>query len=411
MKINHDLTKEVSEYLDYFCKELPGRSVGSEGNQMATLLFREAISSMSWAVESTPLQVMDWMTEGAELTCEGHCFSIMSSPYSLGCDHDLELAAASTIEELEQGDFKDKIILLHGEIAQEQIAPKNFVFWNPEMHQRIVRALEQSGVKAIICATGRNSATTGGEYPFPLFEDGDFNIPSVFMKDVEGEKLLPFCGKKARLTSCANRFPETAYNVIGRKGRNSQKRIVITAHIDAKKGTPGAIDNATGVIVLLLLADLLKYYRGEPVIELVAFNGEDYYAVPGQMQFIADNSDTMDNIILNINIDGAGYHTGLSSFSPFNLPEPIQPIFNKLIRETPEFVEGIPWVQGDHSIFVQYGRPAIAVSSQWLIENMENQNVTHTPKDKPSIVNPQRLVEISLGLQKFIRELALQIKS
>jgi hypothetical protein len=30
MKTNHDLEKEVSEYLNYFCKELPGRSVGSE---------------------------------------------------------------------------------------------------------------------------------------------------------------------------------------------------------------------------------------------------------------------------------------------------------------------------------------------------------------------------------------------
>ena len=179
MKTTQDLEKEVSEYLDYFCKELPGRSVGSEGNQMATLFFREALFSMSWSIEATRLEVMDWMTEGADLICEGRCFPVMSSPYSIGCNHDLELAAASTIEELEQGDFKNKIILLHGEIAQEQIAPKNFIFWNPEKHQRIVQALEQSGVKAIICATGRNSATTGGEYPFPLFEDGDFNIPSV----------------------------------------------------------------------------------------------------------------------------------------------------------------------------------------------------------------------------------------
>jgi aminopeptidase YwaD len=66
------------------------------------------------------------------------------------------------------------------------------------------------------------------------------------MKDVEGAKLLPHCGKNVLLYYYANRFADTAYNVIGRKGRNPQKRIVITAHIDAKKGTPGAIDNATG---------------------------------------------------------------------------------------------------------------------------------------------------------------------
>jgi hypothetical protein len=40
----------------------------------------------------------------------------------------LELAAAGTIEELEQGHFKNKIILLHGEIAKEQIALRILYF-------------------------------------------------------------------------------------------------------------------------------------------------------------------------------------------------------------------------------------------------------------------------------------------
>ena len=35
------------------------------------------------------------------------------------------------------------------------------------------------------------------------------------------------------------------YNVIGVKGNETKRRIVVTAHIDTKKGTPGAIDNAT----------------------------------------------------------------------------------------------------------------------------------------------------------------------
>lgn len=116
--------------------------------------------------------------------------------------------------------------------------PKNFVFYNPEEHQRLISILEKSNPKAIICATGHNGALAGGVYLFPMFEDGDFNIPSVFMKDVEGEKLYLDQGKLVILESKAARIPETAFNIVGRKGKNVEKRILITAHIDAKKAFP-----------------------------------------------------------------------------------------------------------------------------------------------------------------------------
>ena len=62
--------------------------------------------------------------------------------------------------------------------------------------------------------------------------------------------------------------------------------IVFCAHIDAKKDTPGALDNATGIATLLALSKLLTEYSGSLCIEIVAFNGEDYYAASGQMQYL-----------------------------------------------------------------------------------------------------------------------------
>ncbi len=136
--------------------------------------------------------------------------------------------------------------------------PKNFVFYNPEEHQKIIALLEKGKPAAVIGATGRNSALAGGVYPFPLIEDGDFDIPSVYMTEEEGNRLLPFAGCIVTLNSVSVRIPGKGYNIIAVKGPEGADRIVVTAHIDAKKGTPGAIDNATGVIVLLLLADLLS---------------------------------------------------------------------------------------------------------------------------------------------------------
>lgn len=266
--------------------------------------------------------------------------------------------------------------------------------------------MEEGQPQALICATERNAATAGGVYPFPLFEDGDFDIPSVFMKDTEGERLATCKGESVELVSHATRIPETAYNIIARKGKgNAKKRVVITAHIDTKIGTFGAIDNGTGVAILLLLAELLKDSSSQYTIELVVFNGEDYYAAPGQIKYIDQNSDRFNDILLNINIDGAGYQEGISCFSPFDLPENILTKLREVLSDTPELVEGLPWYQGDHSLFLQQGCPAIAVSSQWFIEHMDCQEITHTPKDNLDIVNYNRVAECALGIFEFIRKL------
>ena len=177
---------------------------------------------------------------------------------------------------------------------------------------------------------------------------------------------------------------------------------MISVHIDAKIGTPGAIDNATGVSVLLLLSELLKEYNGPFLLELVAFNGEDYYGVPGQMKYIEQNNGNFENVLLNINIDGAGFKSGISAFSPFDLPQEMKNIFNQVIQKHSNIEIGEPWVQGDHSIFVQYGRPAIAVSSSWFIENMDSQDITHTSKDNSEIVNFERLPEIGLAICELV---------
>lgn len=396
------LIKAAINHLNELCSSITDRSVGSEGNRRATRYLRGELERNGWLVEETPLDVIGWETGGARLDAGGRSFDVFSGPYSKGCHLQAELVAASSLQEIENARLKGKMLLLHGEIAREQIMPKNFVFYNPEEHKQIISALEKSGVAAIICATGRNSALAGGAYPFPMFEDGDFDIPSVYMKDTTGEELLAFCGTKILLESKAERISSTAYNIVAGKKGSAKSRIVISAHIDAKKGTPGAIDNATGVTVLLLLGEMLKEYSGKYPIELAAFNGEDYYAVPGQMKYIQQNEGNLSDVLLNINIDGAGYCEGPSAFSLFDLPEEIRNAAKSVINDYPDLIEGLPWYQGDHSIFLQYGRPALAVSSAWFIENMETQDITHTPKDNLANVSYERVAGIVSSIISLI---------
>ena len=322
MAENHSLLK-CRDYLKTLCTDITERCVGSEGNRQATFFLEKELALLGWKTEMAEFEAFDWEENGANLRSDDETFNVLVSPYSPGFRGEGELVSASTIEELSAINANNKIILLYGEIAREQLMPKNFVFYNPEEHQKIISILENSGAKAIICATGRNAALAGGVYPFPLIEDGDFDIPSVYMTEEEGSKLILKSGKTVFLESESKRIPGKGYNVIGRKGNSNSPKIVVTAHIDAKKGTPGAIDNATGVIVLMLLADLLKDFNGNRLIEIVALNGEDHYAVPGQMNYISSSMNDFSRMLLNINIDGAGYREGLSSFSLFNLPDEI----------------------------------------------------------------------------------------
>jgi aminopeptidase YwaD len=390
------------DYLRILCRDIPQRPVGNEGNRLATAFFQEVVGRYGWNVESTPFQAMDWQDGGADFRIGENVFQVFPSPYSSGCALEAGLTSAGTIEQLEEVDAAGKLLLLHDELTKEQLMPKNFVFYNPEEHQRIIALLEEKAPGAILTATSRNAALAGGVYPFPLIEDGDFQIPSVYLTEDEGQKLLALVGNIGTLNSQAQRIRSEGYNLVARKGQDHKKRIVISAHIDAKLNTPGAIDNATGVIVLLLLAEKLKDYQGNIMIELLPFNGEDYFAASGQMIYLEQNQNRFDEILVNINIDGAGFHEGPSAFSPFNLGNDIQKSLDEVLASAKDINEGEAWYQGDHSIFLQHGVPAIAVTSRWFLENIDSQEITHTPKDQPAIVNCGKLVDITRAIYNFI---------
>ncbi len=392
-------------YLRKLCVEIPDRSVGSEGNRTAARFFEDTISGFGWLTEIQKFEAVDWKDGGASLEANGESFEVFVSPYSQGCDLEAELLAISNVEELAQAELNGKIALLHGEIAIEQLMPKNFVFYNPEEHRQIVSLLEAKSPSAIICATGRNPSLAGGVYPFPLIEDGDFEIPSVYMTEEQGARLLLHGGERVKLISTSRRIPGSGWNVIARKGPLRHDRIVVTAHIDAKKGTAGALDNASGVVVLLLLADLMSDYAGEVGLEIVALNGEDYYAASGQMAYIASVQDLWDKVLLNINIDGAGYQEGLSAFSFYGLSREVEADIRNVISHFKGITVGAQWVQGDHSIFIQAGRPALAVSSQWFTDNIDTQQITHTPKDRVEIVDCSKLVEIAQALNLILKKI------
>jgi aminopeptidase YwaD len=397
------LSEKAQRYLKHLCLDIPNRRVGSSGNRAATDFFAGVVASFDFATESPVFDCIDWIQEGARLTVDGAPFEVLVSPYSLGGRVSAPLVVASTVDELEALEPSGKVLLLRGEIAKEQLMPKDFPFYNPDHHQHIVHLLETKGPRAIVAATSRDPALAGGVYPFPLIEDGDFDIPSVYMTEDEGQRLARHAGREVSLEIVARRSPATGCNVYAHKGAGPERRVVVCAHIDAKDNTPGAIDNAGGTVVLLLLAELLAEYTGSLGIEIIALNGEDYYSAPGQKEFVLRNAAKFDQVILGINLDGPGYYQGATAYSTYDCPADIAASIHRTFSARKDMSEGEPWYQSDHSIFLQNARPALAITSDQFMEL--STHLTHTPRDSLDIVDSAKLVNIAEALRDLLLDL------
>jgi aminopeptidase YwaD len=398
------LLQTTHTYLHTLCRTIPTRRLGTQGNQDATVFFKEQVENFGFLTESQSFECIDDKHGMIELSSGASTFEAFISPFTLGCDICADLVCAATVAELEHIRIEGKILLLHGEIAREQLMPKGFVFYNPEEHQHIYRLLEQKHPAAVITATSKNPEAVGAIYPFPMIEDGDFDIPTAFMKETEGEKLLAFNGKEVTLKMDAERVPSNGENITALKGGN-EKKIVLCAHIDTKEKTPGALDNASGVIILLLLAELLADYDGKIGVELVALNGEEYYNTPGQVEYLKRYNGDFSSIVIAINMDDIGYFKGRTSYSFYGVPDEIAGKVRDVYADKGDFFEGPPWYQSDHGIFMASGVPAMAITEESVVELMAE--ITHTEKDTPEIIDPGKLVENTQALVEIISVLDL----
>ena len=402
---NNTLKDKAENYLKYLCNDLTTRRVGTQGNQEANKFLADTFASFGFEIERYPFDCIDWTQGEAKLSVNGKPFEIQVGAFTPGCQTQARLVVVSTVDELESADLKNKILLLRGEITREQLMPKNFPFYNPDEHKHIVSLLETKNPRAVLTATGHNPETAGAVVPFPMIEDGDFDIPSAFMTDKEGARLASHADEMAALIIEAERRPSSGFNLAARKGR-ADRRVVVSAHIDAKDNTPGALDNAASVVVLLLLAELLEDYDGELGIELVPFNGEDHYSAAGEKAYLEANKGKLDRVLLNINLDALGSHQGKTVYSYYECPDELKNTIQKTLAGQENFVEGDPWYQSDHMVFVMNGIPALAITSENFVEILTE--LAHTPKDNIEQVDSRKLVETARILQKLVTQLCIQ---
>lgn len=116
-------------------------------------------------------------------------------------------------------------------------------------------------------------------------------------------------------TISGRRVRRTSANVIGEvAGRpGATREIIVSAHLDAYRNSPGASDNGSGIGVLIELARHFKTMEGSLDIRLtfVAFGAEEL-GVLGSRAYVRKHTDELRECVLNVNIDDVGGPAGPS---------------------------------------------------------------------------------------------------
>ena len=389
-----NIYEDVGKVLQEVCLNIGERPTGSHNNRQLEDYARSYFEANGYDVETQRFKCMDWENKGAKLFYAGEELEVKPSYYSTACDLEAEFTALSSLAELEKCDLQGRIAVLYDELTGEQLMPKNFTFYNPKEHQKIISLLEEKAPLAIITVVDDDNS---------IFEDGDFNIPSVYISREEGEVILQGEGK-IKLEINTTRKEARGANLMARINPDYKKKLVVTAHMDTKHGTPGALDNGTGVVILLLLSSIIKPEDIDFSLELLLLNGEDYYSTPGQLKYLEEYIIGDKETFLAINCDGIGLKNSKTAVSLLELNKSRKALLEKLIAKWKgiELIE--PWEMGDHMLFVMNGIPAATITSKKILQAINE--IVHTERDSIDIIDRDEIIKVI----NFIAEMIINME-
>ncbi len=397
------LAARIAGHVRTLCGLEPDRNPGTTGNREAVEHVARAFRALDLQCEEIPFETVGWRYGTATISVAGTSIPAHPGPFSPPFDDSAPLVVASTVEQLSAPDIHGAVLLLHGPIAIEQLTPRDYPWYSNADHAAVLAAIERAKPAAVLAATGMSPGTTAALSPFPLIEDASFTLPSAYLAEKDGAALASHTGQAVAVHIDSGRFAAACLQPTGWLPGRTTARILVTSHLDTKPGTPGALDNASGVATMLAVAELLGSHSLRHTVEFVPFNGEDHFASPGEVAYLDHRPDT-DDISLVVNVDGAGYAGGPSVVSRFGTTAVIDAALSSALdRHSACVTEGDPWFSGDHAVFAMRGVPALAITSR----DMEKlwTEVAHTAADTPDLIDSALLAETA----RFIADIVQRV--
>jgi aminopeptidase YwaD len=336
--------------------EIGARPSGSVGNQAAAAYIESVFRRCGLAVETQEFACPVWEELGAWLCMHNSALPVAANPYSPSCLVTAPLLPLHTRTELEQADLGGKLAVLYGELVRHPLPPKAWMF-KDDADARVVELLEAKRPAAILTVQNRV-----GEIE-RLIEDWEFHVPSATVSAEVGAMLLSHAGEMARLRIDTRQSRGATANVVGRMPGLLRQQLVLCAHYDTKFDTPGASDNASGVAVMLALAEQLCRQEQPYSLEFVAFTNEEYLPL-GDDEYVHRRGNTFDQIDAVFNFDAVGLRQGPNTIAGFNLNPQLQADLARSVARFPEVTWAEPWPESNHSTFAMRGTPCLAFTAK-----------------------------------------------
>lgn len=210
--------------------------------------------------------------------------------------------------------------------------------------------------------------------------------------------------------------------------------LVIGAHYDSVKGSPGANDNGTGVAGMLALARQFVHSPASRTLRFVAFVNEEppFFQTQdmGSWVYAQRSRQRNERIILMVSLETIGYYTEAPNSQSY--PPPLSLIypstgnfigfvsnlansdwvqrtvrnFRQHTRFPSEGAALFGWLPGvgwsDHWAFWKEGFPAIMVTDTALFRDP----YYHTANDTPDHIHYEHLARVTAGLHQVIEDIA-----
>ena len=379
------------EHVRKLAVEFGSRPIGSTASLAAADYISDMFMRSGLSIERQSISCPDWSAEQTSLTLDGEQLEASANTFSPACDIAAETLPICTPAELELAAMTGRILVFYGDMAQGELASKGGIYVS-DRDRRILQILEERQPAGIITVNPTLHAR------WRLIEDFDLDIPSATVSARSGLKLLRNPGATVHMKIVSRRVASHTDNVIGRLPGEIAERIVLCAHYDSKVDTPGAYDNASGVGVLLALAEILSRTKHRHTLEFIAFTGEEGAGL-GDMEYARRASSAgagFEQITAAINIDGVGPFTGTTTIASFAASREFEALIDDTIRDHPGVIRVDPWPASDHYIFYSNGVPSVALTSKGI------RDIFHTLSDTIEWISADKLAEaVQLALELF----------
>jgi aminopeptidase YwaD len=281
---------DAYDYCKYLVETWPNRWTGSIGERESGDWMEEQLATMGYETYQTRFACPGWEYEGEELFLEGQPLEAGAQFYSVGCDVTGQLTPVTPDG---KGGFEGEV---EGKIALiEETETRGVIERN-----NILLALESAGAVAAIMES---------EYPdtysTKMFRTPESKLPAVGVSAQVGEKLFAAAGKEVKLVIRARQTQSTTSNVFGQKGPADAPVFQVAAHHEAAPGSPGAYDNASGVGVVLEMAEWFSKVRCDARLQFVGWGGHEFGDI-GSRWYVENYPDAAKRVERILMFDGVG---------------------------------------------------------------------------------------------------------